>query len=172
MGRRQAQAERSQDAMLAAAVRYLSERGAQLTPIRRTVLLLLSRESKAVGAYDLAFRFEQEVGRRVAPNTIYRALDFLVTHRLAAHLPSKHSYVATLLQHDPSISTVFFTCTECGSFTERNETGVERAVRVAANVIGFIVAKRAIEVAGTCAQCASPQISRSKTLSSSKARLA
>jgi Fur family zinc uptake transcriptional regulator len=158
-----------QEAVLAAATRHLSERGAQLTPIRRAVLRLLCSESKAVSAYDLIFKYQQEIGKRVAPNTIYRVLDFLEEHGLAAHLARQRSYVATVSQSQQTQSTIFFTCARCGRFIERCDTSVERAVCSVADAIGFVVAKRALEIEGNCVQCA-PRPSSSKEPLRSKAR--
>jgi Fur family zinc uptake transcriptional regulator len=157
------------DAILIAAARHLSERGAQLTPIRRAVLRLLCSESKAVGAYDLLFRYQQEIGKRVAPNTIYRALDFLQRYGLAAHLTKGRCYVATVSVVQHRQAAIFFTCTSCGQFTERNEVGVARAVRSIAESIGFVVANCALEIEGNCVRCAPTSLKRpSRRKASSK----
>ena len=49
---------------------------ARLTPIRRKVLEALYATHKPLGAYDLAEMLGPK-GRRLAPITVYRALDFL-----------------------------------------------------------------------------------------------
>jgi len=153
MPRRLGQAETDLEAKLTFAADYVAERGARLTPIRRTVLQLLRVEQKPIGAYDLVYRYQQHLGRRVAPNTIYRALDFLVRHRLAAHIASRRAFVA-LSPPAQNRASVFFTCGLCGGLTERNEAQIERAIRDSARNIGFVVAGQAIEIEGTCVRCA------------------
>jgi Fur family zinc uptake transcriptional regulator len=151
------QVNRNVKAALDSAGRLLSERGAQFTPLRRTVLRLLCQEQKAVGAYDLLFLYQREVGKRVAPNTIYRTLSFLEQHHLVVHLTKKRGYVASKMALEHSGSTILFTCTACGTTAEQHQLKIERAVRGAARSIGFVAAQRAIEVEGTCSECLSQQ---------------
>jgi Fur family transcriptional regulator, zinc uptake regulator len=139
-------------AILSNAAELLARRGMRFTAVRRLVLELLCREQKAIGAYDLASAFGAVSGRRVAANTVYRALDFLAEQGLVAHLSSTRTYVARR-PHGGTESSVFFVCTECGETTERQESDVARAVRTAANAIGFIARARAIDVDGVCKQC-------------------
>ena len=140
-------------AILSNAAELLARRGMKFTAIRRLVLELLCREQKAIGAYDLASAFGAVSGRRIAANTVYRALDFLVEQGFVAHLPNTRTYVARTL-HDGAESSVFLVCTECGETTERQEPDIERAVRAAANTIGFVARARVIDVDGICKQCA------------------
>ena len=137
---------------LAAAEQFLSLRGAQFTPIRRAVLRLLCRAGKAVGAYELLYSHQQEVGHRVAPNTIYRALIFLEQHRLVAHLAGQRRYVAITPHTDRGV--LFFVCDGCGISLEHDATHVERALNEAAAAIGFRAVQRSLAVAGTCRHCA------------------
>src|SRR3546814_3345406 len=51
--------------------------GAKLTPIRRRVLDLIWQSHRPAGAHDLLALMGGE-GPKVAPPTVYRALDFLV----------------------------------------------------------------------------------------------
>ena len=66
---------------LARAQRLCTLRGAQLTPVRRTVLELILRAEEPAKAYVLLAKLEHEHGG-LAPPTVYRALDFLLAHRL------------------------------------------------------------------------------------------
>ncbi|MDR3385627.1 MAG: transcriptional repressor [Rudaea sp.] len=154
--------------ILSNAAELLARRGMRFTTVRRLVLELLCREQKAIGAYDLASALEALSGRRVAANTVYRALDFLAEQGLVAHLASTRTYVARI-HHDGAESSVFFVCTECGETTERQEPNVQRAVRTAANAIGFIARARAIDVEGFCKACTQgrrPERFRLRTASS------
>lgn len=136
---------------LADAERFLEQRGTLLTPLRHAVLRLLCGERKALAAYDLVYSYQQEVGHRVAPNTIYRTLAFLQRHGVVAHLANKR-YV--LVTPQPGRFTLLFICGTCGSTAAHHDADVERAVRDAARAIGFVAAQRALEIAGTCRACA------------------
>ena len=67
--------------------------GARLTPIRRKVLEALYATHKPLGAYDLAEILGPK-GRRLAPITVYRALDFLMEQGLVHRLASQNAYIA------------------------------------------------------------------------------
>jgi len=116
------------------------------------VLKLLRREQKAIGAYDLVSEFATESGRHIAPNTVYRTLDFLEEQGLVAHLANSRAYVARM-PHEGAETSVFFVCSKCGVTTECQEPHIERAVRSAAIAIGFVARARAIDIEGVCKQC-------------------
>ena len=54
------------------------ERGVRLTSLREQVLELVWQSHKPLGAYTLIDMLAQASTRRIAPPTIYRALDFLL----------------------------------------------------------------------------------------------
>ena len=66
---------------LASATEHCAARGAQLTPQRAEVLELLLRRGGQAKAYDLQGDMQARHGR-IAPTTVYRALDFLQEHHL------------------------------------------------------------------------------------------
>src|SRR5690606_4712709 len=57
--------------------------GLRLTDQRRSVLAALLQSHVPASAYDVIDRLADESGRRPAPVTVYRALEFLVEHRFA-----------------------------------------------------------------------------------------
>lgn len=52
--------------------------GLRLTALRRRVLELVWQSHKPLGAYDILAVLSEQDGRRAAPPTVYRALDFLL----------------------------------------------------------------------------------------------
>ena len=58
------------------AVLLCEQRGVRLTAIRKQVLELIWQNHKPLGAYDLLDMLSSDQ-QRVAPPTVYRALDFL-----------------------------------------------------------------------------------------------
>lgn len=139
---------------VASAVEWLSKAGIRLSPIGRTVLQLLCREQRGVGAYDLLSAYEKAMGRRAAANTIYRALHFLEEHGLVAHLSSTRTYVVRAFRESAE-PLVFFVCIGCKTITECKAPHIERAVSAKAKTIGFSTRSRAIEVQGVCEECVS-----------------
>ena len=67
-------------------------RGARLTPLREHVLELVWCSHAPIGAYQLLERLADTRGR-VAPPTIYRALDFLSREGLIHRIVSLNAYV-------------------------------------------------------------------------------
>ncbi len=55
-----------------------AQKGLRLTALRRRVLELVWQSHKPLGAYDILAVLSEQDGRRAAPPTVYRALDFLL----------------------------------------------------------------------------------------------
>src|SRR4051794_4514998 len=68
--------------------------GLRLTPQRRRILEALLESHVPASAYDIIERLAEIDGRRHAPISVYRALDFLVEHNFAHRIASKSAYVA------------------------------------------------------------------------------
>ncbi len=80
-------------ARLAEAQQLCNERGTLLTPLRREVLKLLLERGGSAKAYDLHEDMRNTHGR-VAPMTVYRALDFLMQMQLVQRIESQNVFVA------------------------------------------------------------------------------
>lgn len=68
--------------------------GLRLTSGRRAILDLLCAEGKPMGAYDMIEKLVAQGGKRLAPISAHRALDFLLDNGLAHRLSSKNTYLA------------------------------------------------------------------------------
>ena len=77
---------------LADAERFCRQRGLRLTPTRRRVLEIVWRGHEPVKAYDILDALNR-AGRRTAPPTVYRALDFLLEASLAHRIDSLNAFV-------------------------------------------------------------------------------
>lgn len=125
--------------------------GARLTDQRRRVLRIVADSHGAVGAYDILERLVED-GKRPAPVTVYRALDFLMEHGLVHRLASLNAYMACL-HPGAAHGAQFLICQRCGMIGELADAGVGRAVAAAAAHVGFSVTVPVVEVAGLCARC-------------------
>ncbi|CEJ10751.1 Zinc uptake regulation protein [bacterium YEK0313] len=139
---------------LAFAEARCAERRLKLTPIRREVLEHLAASSAPVGAYDLIERMHVSSGRRPAPITVYRALDFLLEAGLAHRIESRNAFIACGHRHDRSDLVVFMICDACGCVSEAPATGVQRDLDAIAGKAGFRPASQVVELFGRCAHCA------------------
>ncbi len=125
--------------------------GLRLTTIRRRVLEIVAASHAAIGAYDIIERLA-EGGRPPAPMTVYRALDFLIRHRLVHRLASLNAYVACrcpTAEH----GVQFLICRQCGTIGEISDARVDRAIGEAASASGFAVVAPVVELAGLCRGC-------------------
>ena len=69
-----------------------SERGARLTPVRQRVLEIIWQSHRPLGAYAILEVLAKE-GHSPAPPTVYRALEFLLTHGLVHRLSSLNAFI-------------------------------------------------------------------------------
>lgn len=124
-------------------------RRARLTPIRRRVLEVLLYSQKPLGAYDLASALASH-GRRMAPITVYRALDFLIEQGLAHRIASRNAYVAGTGNRG---TTAFLVCESCGDATEIASPEVAATVLKVLTERGYQPHARILEITGRCAHC-------------------
>ena len=138
---------------MAMAAALCKKRGAQFTKLRRRILELLWEGNRPMGAYELIEASKSGVSRRVAPQTVYRALDFLMSQGLVARLESRNAYVP--FEHpERHHDCLFFICNACGSSAELEDQRLEGLITENAAQIGFLALRRVVEVDGTCSRCA------------------
>src|SRR3569832_461579 len=108
---------------LAHADALCAQRSQRLTPIRRQVLEVLLESHKTLGAYEIMDR-AATIGTRPAPNTIYRALDFLRDNGLVHRIESRNAFVACVNNHASGELVVFLICEHCGAVGEAASAAV------------------------------------------------
>jgi Fur family zinc uptake transcriptional regulator len=138
---------------LARAERICRERGLRLTPIRRQALEALHADHRPVGAYDLADRISPAGGRRLAPISIYRALDFLVEQGFVHRLSSRNAYVACLHGHGAGDVVAFLICETCGGVDEDSSPVLKKAVAAMTAGRQFLPLHQVVEIVGRCEHC-------------------
>jgi len=139
------------DAALARAQAVCQARGERLTPQRRQVLELVWRSHRPVKAYDLLERLST-AGRRAAPPTVYRALEFLREAGLVHRLESLNAFIGCP-RPDMRHSAQFLICTRCGAVAEMDDASLTAKIDANARRLGFKVDDEKIEVNGTCREC-------------------
>ena len=126
-------------------------RGARLTAIRRRVLELVWRSHQPVGAYEILGRLKRN-GKRAAPPTVYRALDFLLENGLVHRLESLSAYIGCPHPEQRHTSQ-FLICRQCSGVAEIYDPGISTAVSTSAAAAGFVVSRLTIELQGLCPRC-------------------
>ncbi|MCG7874048.1 MAG: transcriptional repressor [Candidatus Thiodiazotropha lotti] len=130
---------------------YCLQQGLRLTKLRHQVLELIWANHQPVGAYELLEQLTQE-GRKAAPPTVYRALDFLMENGLVHRISSRNAYVGcSHAGHDHTAQ--FLICETCGQVAELDDARIGSVITKDADQLGFTVAQWTLEISGICDQC-------------------
>jgi len=131
------------------------QRGLRFTALRRRVLTLVWDSHKPVGAYDILDRLSAE-GRRAAPPTVYRALEFLIEAGLVHRLDSLNAFIGC---PDParSHSGQFLICRQCRTVVELDDRDIATLVGDKARQLGFSAVHQMLEIQGLCSDCRSEE---------------
>ena len=128
-----------------------TERGARLTPVRQRVLEIIWQSHRPLGAYAILEVLSGE-GHSPAPPTVYRALEFLLTHGLVHRLSSLNAFIGCPRPGHPGAGQ-FLLCTACGTAAELNDASIERVIERSAAAEGFASHVHTIEISGLCPNC-------------------
>lgn len=128
-------------------------RGLRLTPLRRSVLEEVAGSHAAVGAYDVLDRLARKGGKRLAPISVYRALDSLLEAGLVHRLESRNAFFACHAAHSVDRRQVVLACDRCNTVAEVAAANVFEGIQCAAAGVGFAPARALVEVIGQCGRC-------------------
>lgn len=129
-----------------------ASRGVRLTDLRLQVLELIWQSHKPLGAYSLMEMLAKASTRRVAPPTVYRALDFLLEQGLIHRINALNAFIgcpSPRHQHQ----SYFLICHECNNALELDNPSLSSAIEDSAKAVGFAVQNQFLEVMGLCGQC-------------------
>ncbi len=127
------------------------DRGARLTSLRRRVLEIVWESHVPMGAYDVLERMNVN-GKRKAPPTVYRALDFLMKNGLIHRIESMNAFIGCTMSTDAH-NALFFICRDCGNVAETHGEEIGEAIEASATRAGFLVETPILEVSGRCLEC-------------------
>lgn len=125
--------------------------GMNLTPLREQILELVWSRHGPIGAYDILEKLKSG-GRKAAPNTVYRALEFLQESGLVHRLDTLNAFIGCPTPEDPHAAQ-FLICTGCGLAAEVSDPVVKKALEAQANQLGFQMSGQTVEISGLCGQC-------------------
>ena len=122
-----------------------------MTPVRRRVLELILLANQPTRAYALLAQLEQERGK-LGPPTVYRALDFLLAHKLIHKIETSSAFIACVDIEHPHESQ-FMICEDCGATEEIRDDAIVQSLRRLGEGRGFAVERQVIEARGLCPAC-------------------
>ncbi len=135
------------------AEKIFKNNGLSLTPLRRQVLQEVAGSHTAVGAYDILERLAQKGGRRLAPISVYRALDSLVAAGMVHRLESRNAFFACHVSHAGDRRQIVLACETCSAVAEVPGGSVFDGIGAAAAASTFKPTRTLVEVIGVCGRC-------------------
>jgi Fur family zinc uptake transcriptional regulator len=130
-----------------------AERHQRMTAQRREVLEIILASHAPIGAYAILDVMRGRRGRKVAPPTAYRAIDFLRAQGLVHRIESLNAYVGCHHARVPHAVQLMI-CRDCRNTAELHDERVAIALRDAAHDAGFRIEERVVELSGLCGACA------------------
>ncbi|MFV0359044.1 Fur family transcriptional regulator [Tropicimonas sp.] len=136
---------------MAAAEARCRDAGLRFTPVRRRALEILLEEHRAMGAYEVLERLQQD-GLGSQPPAAYRALDFLVGQGFAHRIEGLNAFVACARPGEDHIPG-FLICRSCSKVAETVSVPARRILEQAAADSGFRIERVLVEAEGLCTAC-------------------
>jgi Fur family transcriptional regulator, zinc uptake regulator len=117
----------------------------------KLIVAALKAAGRPVSAYEIIDRIRGDA--TLAPQTVYRALDRLISAGVAHRLESLNAFVACA--HAAHRGTAIFAiCETCNAVREFDEASAVKALQVWADKTDFSVRQMTLELRGRCAACA------------------
>ena len=120
------------------------------------MLELVWRSHAPIGAYQILDQLAAGRGR-VAPPTVYRALEFLSREGLVHRIESLNAYVgcsSPTLPHE----AYFFICRACGDAAEFDDDELTATLTRCVRRASFEVESSKVELSGLCARCSASAV--------------
>ncbi len=133
------------------------EKNLRFTKLRQQVFEEIVNAHGSVGAYDILGRIAVR-GTRLAPISVYRALDALIEAGVIHRLESKNAFFACRRLHSDDYvkgrRPLFLSCEKCGAVAEVDSEGIFDIIAKVAKAAQFKPRVKFVEVTGTCPRCA------------------
>jgi Fur family transcriptional regulator, zinc uptake regulator len=126
--------------------------GLRMTPLRACVLEEISASHRAMGAYEILDQLALK-GQRMAPISVYRALDALLEAGVVHRLESRNAFFACQQPHASQRPYLVLICSGCGRVAETPAPRVWSAIDEAVQAVEFAFEGSLVEVSGRCEPC-------------------
>ena len=138
--------------LLERASRLFEAKAKKMTGLRRRVLEEIAGSHQALGAYEILERLAAK-GPRLAPISVYRAIEALNEVGLVHRLESRNAFFACHASHAPDRNQLILACERCGRVAEVEGDQVFAALGRAIEQAAFEPRRTVTEVSGVCAAC-------------------
>ncbi len=101
-----------------------ANKGLQLTPLRRRVLSILSESRSALGAYAIIDKLSKIEGKQIAPQTVYRTLEFFEENGFLHKIESRNVF-APCEHVGHAHNAVLLLCEKCGHSEEVEDAALD-----------------------------------------------
>lgn len=135
---------------------FCQQQGLRLTTLRKQVLQMILQADGPIGAYDLLAGLDTEGGRRAAPPTVYRSLDFLLEQGFIHRLSSINAYIPCCHPREGH-QAAFLICQNCQQVQETSAASLIQALADLAAAGDFVPKQTSIEISGLCGRCRNEQ---------------
>jgi Fur family zinc uptake transcriptional regulator len=127
---------------------YCGEKKINLTPLRESILSLLSANKNTLSAYDL-LRELRKTHPKAEPPTVYRVLEFFQENGLVHRVESNNTYILCLHPETSHTSQILI-CKTCNSTVEIEDQNFLTTLQKVVKKSDFILSDDVIEIRGFC----------------------
>ena len=131
--------------------RICRDSGERMTRLREQILSLVWQSHRPLGAYDILDTLNAS-GRKAAPPTVYRTLDFLQRMGLVHRIATLNAFVGCN-QPDHRHAGCFLICNQCHNILEVEAGAIREAIESESRDQGFRCSQAVVEVTGLCPGC-------------------
>jgi Fur family transcriptional regulator, zinc uptake regulator len=130
------------------------EKNLRFTKLRQDVFQEIASTYASIGAYDILARLAEK-GTRLAPISVYRAIDALLEAGVIHRLESKNAFFACRrLDHTAGRRPIFLSCEKCNAVQEVDSEGIFDTIDRLSRGASFQPRVKFVEVSGLCRSCA------------------
>lgn len=147
------------DEALSTAHQLCKDSGVKLTSLREQVFTIVWQSHKPLGAYAILEQLAEAQApgqRRMAPPTVYRALEFLQANGLVHRIASLNAYIGCCTPARAHQSH-FLICRQCDATVEIPAGSISQAIAQSAQLARFQVEAECVEIIGLCPRCQTQQ---------------
>lgn len=123
--------------------------------LKDEVLEVLRYSERPLGAYEILAALEAQRGR-LAPTSVYRALDALIGSGHVHRVESMNAFVfcrSARCREQRTEGTVLSICDRCGAVEEQVDDALRRSLGAITKRSGFRAARHVVEIRGQCGTC-------------------
>ena len=129
------------------------EKNLRFTQLRQDVFAEIAATHASIGAYDILARLAEK-GTRLAPISVYRAIDALLEAGVIHRLESKNAFFACRrIEHRTGRRPIFLACENCNGVQEVDSDGIFETIDRLSAAASFQPRVKFVEVSGLCEAC-------------------